>query len=107
MQKHLEACDAENCDFQMLKNDEIVTSVQEESDTVNNETDDDEDNSNNESIKGPSKANAFSALEAAMEWYEQQSAVPLSYCCSRESEILQQNTQEYNRQRKKSDYFPQ
>ncbi|GFY17429.1 hypothetical protein TNCV_658421 [Trichonephila clavipes] len=28
---------------------------------------------NNESSKGPSNADAFSALETAMEWYEQQS----------------------------------
>ncbi|GFV77569.1 hypothetical protein TNCV_1070981 [Trichonephila clavipes] len=57
--------------FQMLKDDEIVTSVQAESDPVDDETDEDEDN--NESSKGPSNAGAFSALETAMEWYEQQS----------------------------------
>ncbi|GFW77888.1 uncharacterized protein TNCV_3910981 [Trichonephila clavipes] len=34
--------------------------------------DEDEDNSN-ESSKGSSNADAFSALEIAMEWYEQQS----------------------------------
>ncbi|PRD31139.1 UNVERIFIED_CONTAM: hypothetical protein NCL1_24273 [Trichonephila clavipes] len=33
--------------FQMLNEDEIVTSVQEESDPVVNETDEDEDNNNN------------------------------------------------------------
>ncbi|PRD32338.1 UNVERIFIED_CONTAM: hypothetical protein NCL1_20757 [Trichonephila clavipes] len=33
------ACDAEVCGFQMLNGDEIVTSVQEESDNVNDETD--------------------------------------------------------------------
>ncbi|GFY02507.1 uncharacterized protein TNCV_3503881 [Trichonephila clavipes] len=32
------ACDAEDCRFQMLNDDEIVTSVQEESDPVDNET---------------------------------------------------------------------
>ncbi|GFX92192.1 uncharacterized protein TNCV_1741121 [Trichonephila clavipes] len=58
----------------MLSDDEIVTSVQEESDPVDDETDEDEDN--NESSKGPSNADVFSALEAAMEWYEQQSE-----CC--------------------------
>ncbi|GFV15537.1 uncharacterized protein TNCV_4835631 [Trichonephila clavipes] len=52
--------------------DEIVTSVQEESDLVDDETDEDEDN-NNESSKGPSNVDAFSALDTAMEWYEQQS----------------------------------
>ncbi|GFV36668.1 hypothetical protein TNCV_1033441 [Trichonephila clavipes] len=58
--------------FQMLNDDEIVTSVQEESDPVDDEWDEDEDN-NNESSKGPSNAVAFSALETAMKWYEQQS----------------------------------
>ncbi|GFS66279.1 uncharacterized protein TNCV_3855961 [Trichonephila clavipes] len=56
----------------MLNDDEIVTSMQEESDSVDDETDKDEDN-NNEGIEGPSNADAFSALETAMEWYEQQS----------------------------------
>ncbi|GFV25599.1 uncharacterized protein TNCV_1670561 [Trichonephila clavipes] len=61
------ACDAEDCGFQMLNDDEIVTSVQEESDPVSDEMDEDEDNNNNnESSKGPSNADAFSALETAM-----------------------------------------
>ncbi|PRD30755.1 UNVERIFIED_CONTAM: hypothetical protein NCL1_25447 [Trichonephila clavipes] len=38
------ACDAEDCGFQILNVDEIVTSVQEESDPVDDETDEDEDN---------------------------------------------------------------
>ncbi|PRD30151.1 UNVERIFIED_CONTAM: hypothetical protein NCL1_27288 [Trichonephila clavipes] len=67
---------AENCAFQMLSDDEIVTSVQEKSDPFDEETDEDEDNNNNESSQGPSNAGAFSALETAMEWYEQQSK-----CC--------------------------
>ncbi|GFY19734.1 hypothetical protein TNCV_4649061 [Trichonephila clavipes] len=67
---------------------EIVTYVQVESDPVDDETDEDEDN-NNESSKGSSNADAFSALETAMEWYEQQNAVLLSYRCSREPETLQ------------------
>ncbi|GFV61610.1 hypothetical protein TNCV_187681 [Trichonephila clavipes] len=51
-----------------MKNDDgIVTSVQEESDPVDDETDEDED-SNDESSKGPSNADAFSALEIAMEY---------------------------------------
>ncbi|GFW75633.1 uncharacterized protein TNCV_4428161 [Trichonephila clavipes] len=61
----LMAHDAEYCGFQMLNDDEIVTSVQEESDPVDDETDEDEDN--NESNKGPSNADLFSALETAME----------------------------------------
>ncbi|GFT69372.1 uncharacterized protein TNCV_4182211 [Trichonephila clavipes] len=63
--------DAEDCGFQMLNDDKIVTSVQEESDPVDNEMDEDEDN-NNESSKGPSNANAFVVLETDMEWYGQQ-----------------------------------
>ncbi|PRD17966.1 UNVERIFIED_CONTAM: hypothetical protein NCL1_62470, partial [Trichonephila clavipes] len=50
------ACDAEDCVFQMLNDDEIVTSVQEESDCVYHETYEDEDNNNNENSKGPSNA---------------------------------------------------
>ncbi|PRD31964.1 UNVERIFIED_CONTAM: Jrkl [Trichonephila clavipes] len=65
------ARDAEDFGFQMLNYDEIVTSMQEESDPVDGETDEDEDN--NENSKGPSNADAFSALETAMVWYEQQS----------------------------------
>ncbi|GFW35068.1 uncharacterized protein TNCV_5066341 [Trichonephila clavipes] len=53
----------------------IVASVQAEYDPVHDETDGDEDNSN-KSSKGPSNAGAFSALETAMDWYEQQSE-----CC--------------------------
>ncbi|GFX55153.1 uncharacterized protein TNCV_1156141 [Trichonephila clavipes] len=70
------ACDSEDCGFQILNYEEIVTSVQEECGPVDDETDEDEDNSNNESSEGPSNADAFSALETAMEWYEQQSV-----CC--------------------------
>ncbi|PRD22123.1 UNVERIFIED_CONTAM: hypothetical protein NCL1_49955 [Trichonephila clavipes] len=61
------ACDAEDCVFQMLNDDEIVTSAQEESDPVDNETDEDKDNNSNESSKGPSNVDAFSALETALE----------------------------------------
>ncbi|PRD30103.1 UNVERIFIED_CONTAM: hypothetical protein NCL1_27416 [Trichonephila clavipes] len=69
-------CNAGDCGFRMLNDDEIVTSMQEESDPVNDETDEDEDNNNNENSKGPSNANSLTALETAMEWYEQQSE-----CC--------------------------
>ncbi|GFU42186.1 uncharacterized protein TNCV_4553881 [Trichonephila clavipes] len=55
----------------MQNDDEIVTSVQEESDPVDDETDENEGN-NIESIKGPSNAGAFSVLETATEWCEQQ-----------------------------------
>ncbi|GFV19100.1 hypothetical protein TNCV_3223191 [Trichonephila clavipes] len=74
----------------MLNDDEIVTSVQEKYDSVDEETDEDENNNNNdESSRGPSNAEAFFALVAAMEWYEQQSAVLFNYCNSRESATLQ------------------
>ncbi|GFW01985.1 uncharacterized protein TNCV_1148651 [Trichonephila clavipes] len=62
----------------MLNDDEIVTSMQAESDLVDDKMDEDED-SNNDSSKGPSNAGAFSALETTMEWYEQQSE------CSKQS----------------------
>ncbi|GFS49864.1 putative ankyrin repeat protein FPV244 [Trichonephila clavipes] len=46
-----------------------ATSKYCESDPIDDETDEDE---NNESSKDPSNADAFSALETAMEWYKQQ-----------------------------------
>ncbi|GFU80122.1 uncharacterized protein TNCV_580021 [Trichonephila clavipes] len=54
----------------MINNDEIMTSVQEESEPVNDETDKSE-NTNNENSNCPSNADVFSALHAAIEWYEQ------------------------------------
>ncbi|GFW04926.1 hypothetical protein TNCV_4881611 [Trichonephila clavipes] len=51
--------------------DEILTPVQEESDPVDDETDEDEDNNYNKSRKCPSNADAFSALETAMEYFSQ------------------------------------
>ncbi|GFU10309.1 hypothetical protein TNCV_150731 [Trichonephila clavipes] len=50
----------------MLNDDEIVTSVQAESDPVDDETEEDKDN-NYERSKGPLKAGTISALETAME----------------------------------------
>ncbi|GFV34110.1 uncharacterized protein TNCV_3630751 [Trichonephila clavipes] len=64
------ACDAEDCGFQMLNDDEIVTFMQKDSDPVDDEMDEDMDNNNNESIIGPSNADTFSALETAMVWNE-------------------------------------
>ncbi|GFV89995.1 hypothetical protein TNCV_4643361 [Trichonephila clavipes] len=67
--------------FQMLNDDEIVTSVQE-SDPDGEETAEDEEN-NNESSKGPSNADALFALEKAMDrpcpvqWLVTLIAVPL------------------------------
>ncbi|GFX16159.1 uncharacterized protein TNCV_4704151 [Trichonephila clavipes] len=99
------ACDAEDCGYQMLNDNEIVTYVQEESDPVNNE---DEDKNNNESSKGPLNADAFSALKTAMEWYEQQSE-----CCPTQLLLFKRITDFTAKkqrctmvQRKISDYFP-
>ncbi|GFT05079.1 hypothetical protein TNCV_531291 [Trichonephila clavipes] len=96
-------CDAEDCGFQMLNDDEIVTSVQEESEPVDDETDEDE------SSKGPSNADAFSALETTMEWHEQQSE-----CYSTQLLLLKRIRDLAAKkrrctmvQRKISDYFPQ
>ncbi|GFS60079.1 retrovirus-related Pol polyprotein from transposon opus [Trichonephila clavipes] len=103
------AIDAEDSDgFQMLNDDENVISVQAESDPVDDETDEDEDN-NNESSKDPSNAGAFSALETAMEWYEQQS----EYCptqlllLKRIRDLAAKKRRCAMVQRKISDYFPQ
>ncbi|GFU77070.1 hypothetical protein TNCV_1701521 [Trichonephila clavipes] len=75
-------CDAEDCEFQMLNDDVIVTSVQEESDPADDEKDEYEEN-NNESSKGPSNADTFSAFRSGTNY--NQSAVLLNYCCSRKS----------------------
>ncbi|GFU70453.1 uncharacterized protein TNCV_3280841 [Trichonephila clavipes] len=91
------ACDSKDCGFQMLNDDEIVISVRNESNPVDDETDENEDN-NNESSKSPSNADAFSALETAMEWNEQQSVMSYSTTVAQENQTLQ---------RKISDYFPQ
>ncbi|GFY25452.1 uncharacterized protein TNCV_2485721 [Trichonephila clavipes] len=77
------ACDAENCGFQMLNDDEIVTSVPEESDPVDDKTDEDEYNNNDEISQGPSNTNAFSVLETAIEWY---GALSYSITASRENQ---------------------
>ncbi|GFU69101.1 uncharacterized protein TNCV_4458281 [Trichonephila clavipes] len=103
------ACDAESCRFQMLNDDEIATSVQEESDPVDNRNDEDENNNNNESSKGPSNVGTFSALETAMEWYEQQSEyypfqlLPLK----RIGDLAAKKRRCTMVQRKISDYYPQ
>ncbi|GFY12612.1 hypothetical protein TNCV_2448031 [Trichonephila clavipes] len=49
----------------MLNDDEIVTSMQEECYPVDDEMDENEDN--NESSKGPSNVDTFSALDTAIE----------------------------------------
>ncbi|PRD25377.1 UNVERIFIED_CONTAM: hypothetical protein NCL1_41084 [Trichonephila clavipes] len=75
------ACDAEDCEFEMLNDDEIVASVQEVSDPVDDETDEDYDNKN-ESSKGLSNAYAFSVLEAGSYGTNNNlSVVLLNYCC--------------------------
>ncbi|GFX30939.1 uncharacterized protein TNCV_4146471 [Trichonephila clavipes] len=57
------ACNAENCGFQMLNDNEIVTSLQKESDPVDDETEEDKDN---KISKCPSNADASSALKTAV-----------------------------------------
>ncbi|GFV32221.1 hypothetical protein TNCV_1675091 [Trichonephila clavipes] len=52
------------CDW--LFNSEVEI-VEEESDPVDDETGEDEDNNNDEASKGPSNADAFSALETTVE----------------------------------------
>ncbi|GFT12978.1 uncharacterized protein TNCV_5096411 [Trichonephila clavipes] len=92
----------------MLNDDEIVTSVQSESDPVDDETNDDEEN-HNKSSKGPSNASTFSVSETAVEWYEQQSE-----CCPTQLLLLKRIRDLAAKkrrctmiQRKISDYFPQ
>ncbi|GFW47747.1 uncharacterized protein TNCV_2829351 [Trichonephila clavipes] len=101
----MQCCDF--CGFQMLNDDEIVTSVQEESDPVNDETDEDKDN-NNESNKGPSNADAFSALQTAMQWYEQQlECYPTQLLMLERVRDLAMKKRCTLVQRKINDYFPQ
>ncbi|GFY02675.1 uncharacterized protein TNCV_3505551 [Trichonephila clavipes] len=101
--------DVEDCEFQMLNGDEIVTSVQEEFDPVDDKTDEDEDNNNsNESSKGPSNADAISALETAIQWYEQQSeCCPIQLLPIKRIRHLTAKTRRCTIiQREISDYFP-
>ncbi|GFY29198.1 uncharacterized protein TNCV_4723261 [Trichonephila clavipes] len=91
----------------MPNDDEIVTSMQKESDPVNDEADEEKDN--NKSIKGPSNVDAFSALKTTMKWYEQQSE-----CCPTQQLLLKRigDLAVKKRrctmiQRNISDYFPQ
>ncbi|GFV32962.1 uncharacterized protein TNCV_1746041 [Trichonephila clavipes] len=98
-------CDAEDCGFQMLNDDEIETSVKE-SDPVYKETAEYEDN-NIESSKGPSNADAFFALEIAMEWYEQQPESPSTQLLllKRIRKPCREKTKVYNATAKKNKYF--
>ncbi|GFV34070.1 hypothetical protein TNCV_3979181 [Trichonephila clavipes] len=80
------ACDAEDCGFQMLNDDEIVTSVQEEFNPVDDETDEDEDN-NNKSSKIPLNADAFSALETATEWFPTTAAQENQRICNEKTKV--------------------
>ncbi|GFX29601.1 uncharacterized protein TNCV_4776731 [Trichonephila clavipes] len=101
------ACDAEDCGFQMLNNNEIVTSVQEESDPADDETDKDEDN-NNESSMGPSNADAFSALETAMENEQQLECCPTQLLLLKRIRAIAAKKRRCTMiERKVSDYFPQ
>ncbi|GFY03634.1 uncharacterized protein TNCV_3092601 [Trichonephila clavipes] len=88
------ADDFPHCDFRASK-----------SDPVNDETDEDEDN---ESSKGPSNAGTFSALETAMEWYEQQSVCCLTQLplIKRIRDFAAKKRSCTTAQRKIRDYFP-
>ncbi|GFV62399.1 uncharacterized protein TNCV_4680111 [Trichonephila clavipes] len=87
------AYDAKDYGFQMLNDDEITTSVPE-SNPVEEEIDEDEDNNYYEISKDSSNADAFSALETAMDLYEQQSAsCPIQLLPKRKSETLQRKNE--------------
>ncbi|GFV28911.1 hypothetical protein TNCV_540301 [Trichonephila clavipes] len=78
----------------MLNDDVIVTSRQAKSD--DDDTDEDED-SINESSNSPSNAGTFSALEIAMEWYEQQSeCCPTQLLLFKRFRLCSENTKAYN-----------
>ncbi|GFU85058.1 hypothetical protein TNCV_1553211 [Trichonephila clavipes] len=82
------ACDADDCELQIL-NDDNVTSMQKESAPVVYETDEDEDN-NNEIIKSPSNGDALSASAmTAMEW--------LPTTAAQENQTLQQKINKKNK----------
>ncbi|GFV83370.1 hypothetical protein TNCV_3055171 [Trichonephila clavipes] len=68
----------------------IVTSVQENSDPVDNETEEDEDNNNNKISKGPSNLRWIQLWSGTN---NNQSDVLLNYCCSRESETLRRKNE--------------
>ncbi|GFV80302.1 uncharacterized protein TNCV_4957051 [Trichonephila clavipes] len=102
-------CDAEDCGLQMQNDNKFVTSVQEESDPVDEKKGEDENSNKKESSKGPSNADAFSVFETPMEWYEQQSE-----CCLAQLLLLKRvrDLSAMKRtctmvQRKINDYFPQ
>ncbi|GFW14013.1 uncharacterized protein TNCV_4701481 [Trichonephila clavipes] len=72
-----------------FNDDEIVTSVQEESDPVDDDTDQDEDNNSIESSSSPSNADAFSSLETAMEWFPTTAAQENQRLYSEKNEVAQ------------------
>ncbi|GFU85888.1 uncharacterized protein TNCV_2037191 [Trichonephila clavipes] len=91
----------------MLNGDEIVISVHEEFDPVDDEMGEDDYSNNSESSKRPSNADAFSALETAMEWYEQQVYCPTQLLLLKRIRDLIAKKRCTIVQRKISDYFPQ
>ncbi|GFT27477.1 hypothetical protein TNCV_1275721 [Trichonephila clavipes] len=62
----------------MLNDDEIVTSVQAESDPVDDETDEDEDN-NNESSKYPSNAVFTATVSEGIAIFGSRAAIEFSF----------------------------
>ncbi|GFT26043.1 uncharacterized protein TNCV_2332341 [Trichonephila clavipes] len=82
------ACDAEDYGFQMLNDDEIVTSVQEESNPVDDETVEDEDNTTKVARVHQMLTHFLRYRQPWSSTNNNHSAVLLNYCCSRESETL-------------------
>ncbi|PRD31681.1 UNVERIFIED_CONTAM: hypothetical protein NCL1_22887 [Trichonephila clavipes] len=100
------ACDAEDCKFQMQNDDEIVTSVQEESDPVGHETDEDEENTTKVARVHQMLTRILHYRQPWSGRNNNQSSVLFNNCFSRESETKQKRRCTMVR-RKISDYFPQ
>ncbi|GFV65717.1 uncharacterized protein TNCV_4153531 [Trichonephila clavipes] len=69
------AYDAEDCGFQMLNGEEVVTFVQEESEPVDDETDEDEDNNNRS--RGIVEARVHQMLTRFLRWRQQSECCPI------------------------------
>ncbi|GFX82699.1 uncharacterized protein TNCV_1193741 [Trichonephila clavipes] len=88
------ACDAEDCGFQMLNDDEIVTSVQEESDLVDDERMKTRTTTTTKVARVHQRLTPFLCYRHLWSGtYNNQSAILLNYCCSRESETLQRKNE--------------
>lgn len=92
--------------FQILNDNEILSSVEEEQQTVIDGEDigDEEDEENS---KRPNHAEAFSALDTAMSWYEQQekSCPTQILLLKRIRDLSAKKRQQKSIQKKIDDYF--